>query len=467
MKGNEFANISSLFYVTYVVFELPWVIAVKRYGANWVLAIAIIGWSAITIATGFCHNYHQVIACRLLLGATEAGLVPALTFLISTIYPRRSQGKRVATLYGATAISGAFGGLIAYGIQRMGARQGLEAWRWLFIVEGAISLFLGIVAFLTLPKSASSAWFLSKEENALIEQRIKRDVAYTGEDEGFSWSYVVMALTDVVVWISALSIFCAGIPLFGFGIFLPTIIRGMGFESLQVNYLTIPVYVVACIFLGAVTWLSDRVGKRAIFAALVPVVVIIGYAIVIGTASVGGGFFAMFLCSGVYTYNTLVLAWVSNNIKPDYKRSAALPIVLSIANISGVAASQVYPNYTAPRLVPPSSSHEGSVLIYSALSWEMRSVCPWSSSLGSVWPLSTSFSGDATRSKPSRGLRVSRTTDKSGTSRSISNTYCKTPRRRQPVAVASSASKHSLYLPLETLLSCAHSILAGRGLVRP
>jgi len=57
------------------------------------------------------------------------------------------------------------------------------------------------------------------------------------------------------------------------------------------------------------------------------------------------------ICRLVYTYNTLVLAWVSNNIKPDHKRSAALPIVLSIANLSGIAASQVYPNDTAPRSV--------------------------------------------------------------------------------------------------------------------
>jgi MFS family permease len=110
----------------------------------------------------------------------------------------------------------------------MGARQGLEAWRWLFIIEGAISLFLGLIAMLTLPKSASSAWFLTKEETELIEQRLKRDVAYAGEDHGFSMAYIWMALNDVVVWVSALSIFCAGIPLFGFGIFLPTIIRGMG-----------------------------------------------------------------------------------------------------------------------------------------------------------------------------------------------------------------------------------------------
>lgn len=233
LEGNQFANISSLFYVTYVIFELPWVIAVKRYGANLVLAIAIVGWSAITIGTGFCRNYHQVVACRLLLGIAEAGLVPALTFLLSTIYPRRSQGKRVATLYGATALSGAFGGLIAYGIQLMGRRQGLEAWRWLFIVEGAISMFLGLVSLLTLPKNAGSAWFLSTEETELIVQRMKRDVAYAGEDHGFSWSYVWMALSDPVVLISAISIFCAGIPLFGFGIFLPTIIRGMGYVDLD------------------------------------------------------------------------------------------------------------------------------------------------------------------------------------------------------------------------------------------
>jgi len=70
------------------------------------------------------------------------------------------------------------------------------------------------------------------------------------------------------------------------------------FESLQVNYLTIPVYIVACIFLGAVTWLSDRLGKRAHVAIFVPAVVITGYTIVIGTDNVGAGYFAMILCSG-------------------------------------------------------------------------------------------------------------------------------------------------------------------------
>ena len=164
---------------------------------------------------------------RLVLGFAEAGMFPATTFFVSTVYPRASQGKRIAVLYGATAISGAFGGLIAYGIQRMGYRHGLEAWRWLFIIEGIISFVIGLVCLASLPRSAESAWFLNSDEKQLMRDRRARDVAYTGSDE-FSWSYVWMAVTDPMIWVASLSLFCAGIPLFGFGIFLPTIIRGLG-----------------------------------------------------------------------------------------------------------------------------------------------------------------------------------------------------------------------------------------------
>lgn len=258
---------------------------------------------------------------RLLLGIFEAGLFPALTFLLSTIYNRESQGKRVAVLYGATALSGAFGGLIAYGIQLMGARRGLEAWRWLFIIEGVISIVICSIALFTLPKSAEDAWFLTDEEKKMMQTRKQRDVIYKGEDK-FNWTYAKMALVDPVIWVAGFSLFCAGIPLFGFGTFLPTILRGLGlvfsilllwqallcewrtsrltvfrYTSLQANYLTIPVYVFACVILAGITYLSDRIGKRAIVAVCVPIPVMIGYAIVLGTPKLAAGYFAMFLCS--------------------------------------------------------------------------------------------------------------------------------------------------------------------------
>ena len=129
----RFNDISTVFYATYVLFEVPWVMAVKRYGANTVLGVALVSWSTVTLCTGFVQNYTQCIVVRLLLGAAEAGLFPALSFIISTVWDRENQAKRVSLLYMSSAASGAFGGLFATGIQSMGRQKGLDAWRWLFV----------------------------------------------------------------------------------------------------------------------------------------------------------------------------------------------------------------------------------------------------------------------------------------------------------------------------------------------
>lgn len=203
----------------------------RKWGTNIVIAVAIISWSVVVIGTGFIQNYTQAVVCRLLLGLTESGIFPALTFIISTVYPRESQGKRIAVLYGATALSGAFGGLIAYGIQLMGDRHGLEAWRWLFIIEGGISIAFGLLCWASLPKTPETAWFLTEEERQIMKDMRLRDVSYTGSDP-FSWDFVKMAFTDPMIWVAGIGLFCAGIPLFGFGIFLPTIIKGLGYVCL-------------------------------------------------------------------------------------------------------------------------------------------------------------------------------------------------------------------------------------------
>lgn len=99
-------------------------------------------------------------------------------------------------------------------------------------------------------------------------------------------------------------------------------------------------------------WLSDRLHKRALCLALVPIPVLIGYAIVLGTANHGAGYFAMFLCgAGIYPYNCLMLTWISSNLAPDFKRSVGIPLAATIANISGVLSGQIYPATDSPRYI--------------------------------------------------------------------------------------------------------------------
>jgi predicted MFS family arabinose efflux permease len=329
--------------------------AVKRFGANTVLATALISWSVVTLGTGFIKNYGQAIAMRILLGAAEAGLVPALSFVQSTIWDRNSQAKRVSLLYMSICLSGAFGGLIAYGIQQMGDRHGLSAWRWLFIVEGIFSICVCIIMYFTLPTSAEKAWFLTEEERALMRARKARDLRFKGDDK-FSWTYAKRAFTDPFVYLAASLLFASSIPLFGFSTFLPTILKGLGHTGMEANYLSIPPYILASITLICWTTLSDKLNKRALIAFLAPLPCVLGYAIVVGTPNPTAGYVAMFLCAaGIYPYNATLLTWVSNNLAPDDKRSVGIPLFASLANISGAVASQIYPSSDGPRYVKGNS----------------------------------------------------------------------------------------------------------------
>ena len=351
MQGTDFNDVSMYFYIPYVLLETPWVLAVKRWGPGRVLALAVVAWSSITIGTGFVTSYGQTIACRVLLGAAEAGLFPALIFTVSQIYPAKSQGKRMAVLYITIALSGALGGLIAYGIQSMGSRHGLSAWRWLFIIEGIISLVLGLACWVSLPTSPETAWFLTSEEKSIVMRVKERNHPYK-EAASMDWSQVRMALTDPFLYLASASLFCSSIALFGFGTFLPTLLKGMGYSALEANYLSIPVYIFATISTAITTFVSDKLSKRFVCLIHTPLLGICGYAIVVATGNKAAGFFAMFLAgAGIYPFNTVLVTWVSNNTHPDSKRSVAIAILISLGNASGLASSQIYPITDAPRYV--------------------------------------------------------------------------------------------------------------------
>ncbi|KAF7560977.1 hypothetical protein G7046_g3181 [Stylonectria norvegica] len=316
LKGKEFNNLITFFYITYIICDVLWVISIKRFGANLVLGIAMMGWSAATIGTGFCNTYGQALACRLILGVFESGLLPSMIFIVSTVWNRHQQAKRIAVIYCATTISGAFGGLIAYGIQTMGTRRGLAPWRWLFIIEGVVSLAVGAVFLLSIPVSAEKAWFLTAEEAECMRMKKQRDALFKGQDKLES-KHIWAALKDPLVYITGFSLFASSLPLLGFGTFLPTIILGFGHLPLHGPHPR-----------------SHRLRHHP------------------GDANNAAGYFAMFLCAvGIFPFNCIMLAWFSSNISPDHKRSVSIPVAASIANISGVLSGQIYPLTDAPRYI--------------------------------------------------------------------------------------------------------------------
>lgn len=201
--------------------------AIKRFGPNRALGTALVLWSFVTLGTAFIQNYHQAIAVRMLLGACEAGVSPGFAYLFSTIYPRQAAGKRIMMGNLANCTSGAFGGMFAYGVQSMGKRRGLEPWRWLFIVEFCLTLVVGGICWAILPNTPETAWFLSAEEKETMVLRKQRDAIYRGGDES-NKKWIKPSFTDPFVWLLGIAFFTSSVAITGFGVFLPTIIKGMG-----------------------------------------------------------------------------------------------------------------------------------------------------------------------------------------------------------------------------------------------
>ena len=227
LKGGQFGNINTLSSVCTIIFEVPWVLAVRRFGSKKAIGTSFILWSACTLGTAFIQTYGQAIAVRMLLNAAEAGLAQGFAYLFSTIYPRELAGKRIMTTNLAQCISGAFGGLFAYAIQTMGNRHGFAAWRWLFIVEFLITLFVCGIGMIFLPNEVEEAWFLNEEEKETMRLKKKRDYMIRGEEK-FERKWIKIVLTDPFVWLLGIAFFTSSVAINGFGVFLPTIIQGLG-----------------------------------------------------------------------------------------------------------------------------------------------------------------------------------------------------------------------------------------------
>jgi MFS family permease len=154
-------------------------------------------WSLVTAFSGFEQTYGGLVATRLLLGACEAGVLPCLNLYVSMFWKREEIAKRGNVLFVAIALSGAFGGLFAYGLLKVDA-GGYAGWRWLYFIEGAISFVWGVCLWFLFPTSPETAYFLTPEERELAVSRLNNDKALDNE----KWPQIKAGLTSGICWLS-------------------------------------------------------------------------------------------------------------------------------------------------------------------------------------------------------------------------------------------------------------------------
>ncbi|KAF9884464.1 hypothetical protein FE257_001725 [Aspergillus nanangensis] len=353
LVGDQYQIAVSILFVTYCLFEVPSNLVIKKLTPSRYIATITVLWGIIATLTGITQKYSDLIACRLLLGIVEAGLFPGLVTYLTMFYSKREIALRTGYLFGSAAISGAFGGLLAYGIGFMDGVSGLKGWRWIMIIEGMPTVIIGIATWFFLADDPETAYYLNDDERALVARLRSRDVGHTLSAQKFHWADVKEGATDWRIYAFCIAQFGVDTMLYGYSTFLPTIIKGMGSWTVpEVQALTIPCYAVGALAYLLVAWISDRTQRRALFVCIFAAISVVGYGILISDSSAGVHYFgALLIALGLYVAVGLPLAWLPTTLPRYGKRTFATGLQLTFGNVSGVMSPFLYKTNEAPRFV--------------------------------------------------------------------------------------------------------------------
>ncbi|KAI7865150.1 major facilitator superfamily domain-containing protein [Spinellus fusiger] len=325
----------SIFYFSYVIFDLPSNIVMRRWRASHWLGILMGLWGVVATAMAACTGFSGLVVSRFFLGVFEAG---------------------------------AFGGLLAYGISQIPSDR-LKSWQWLFIIEGVPSIILAVFSAWYLPNDPETAKFLSQKERDFAVSRLADDGG-VANDHSWSWTQVASVFKDWKTYMYMLIYITGTSALQGVTLFLPSIIADMGnWSKPTAQALTTPPYFIAFLATIAISYSSDKFFERGYHMILINLFALAGFLMlmfvprdIIAARYVG----SCIVTAAVYANVPVKVAWFNNNYGGLTRRAVASAVIVSIGTIGGAIGGQIYydgPLYFAGNTIAFSCMAAQTVLV--------------------------------------------------------------------------------------------------------
>lgn len=350
--GSRYSIVSALYFIPYIIFQLPSNLFLRQLGVRSWLTFCVVAWGVVQLAMGFVPNWGLLGFCRVLLGAFEAGFFPALVFIITTWYTRHEVQKRLAAFYVVSIFTGGFSAIFAYILSLLGGKQGIPGWAWIFIIEGAITILFGIIAWFFISDFPDQNTFLSEEQTAFVLDRVEHDRGDSIPDE-LTKKKLLEHLLDWNSWAFSLMYLCATMPAYAIGFFITIILRGMGWSVTNSLLLSAPPYVFATVSILFFAWISDKFRHRALFIAIQAIMTLVGLILTGFSSSAAWRYVGIFLSNaGSGGCIPGILAYSSNNITSHTKRAVSTAMIISFGGIGGIFATTVFRQKDFPRYLP-------------------------------------------------------------------------------------------------------------------
>ncbi|KAJ6567140.1 major facilitator superfamily domain-containing protein [Mycena capillaripes] len=366
MTPQQYSIALTVTYVPYIAAELPSNLLLKIVGPNLMLPTMLTLWGVVTTCQGTVKTYGGLLACRFFLGLLEGGVFPGLVLYLSFFYPRLRLQTRISAFFSAASISGAFGGIMAYGIINLNGKAGHSGWQWIFIIEGAITVVFGLVSFFLLPSTPDHARFFNDEEKSYVKSKLREDGAIQDEaTDSFSWGEVAKAFTSVHVIIVGIIFFFSGVVLYSLAYFTPSIVQSLGYTAAKAQLMSVPPFSVAFVLSMILAWISDRYQCRGWVTVFSAVLCTVGFAMFLGSTNHHVQYGSLFLSiPGTYAMAPTISTWNANNAAPHVRRATAIAIAFIMTNSGGILATWLLGSLSPP---PRYTKATKILLIFSVL----------------------------------------------------------------------------------------------------
>ncbi|KAL8898537.1 MAG: hypothetical protein Q9192_002030, partial [Flavoplaca navasiana] len=341
LQNTQYNTALTIFFVPYIVFEIPSNVLLKKLKPHLWLSVCMFGFGLVTICQGLVQNYSGLLATRFFLGLTETGMFPGSFYLIGMWYKRSEAQKRYSFFFGSTSLAGAFGGLLASAIGKMDGVQGYLGWRWIFILEGLLTCVVAFIFFFVIPDFPENAKWLTEEERQYVQVRLRKEQGRSAAERPIGFKDVVNVFKDYKIFVGGFMYFGLIVPAYSYAFFAPGIIQTYGYSRIQTQLYSVPPWAASFTFAMVIAYFSDKIKHRFAFTIMPICLAIAGFGILIVVHDNHHlQYGALFMVAmGVYSAMPVIVCWFNMNLGGHHRRAVGTAWQIGFGNIGGIIAT--------------------------------------------------------------------------------------------------------------------------------
>jgi predicted MFS family arabinose efflux permease len=271
-------------------------------------------------------------------------------YLIGMWYRRHEAQRRYSFFFSSTTLAGAFGGLLASAIGKMDGMCGYRGWRWIFILEGALTCLTSCGFFFLLPDFPERATWLTHEQKAYVTARLQADQGRTAAEREITARDVAHVFTDPKIFVGGFMYFGMIVTAYGYAYFSPGIIQSYGYSQVQTQLHSVPPWAAAFVTAMLVAYASDKCRHRFAFAVVPLLVAISGFGMLLRIhKNVHAMYAALFLVAmGTYSSMPVLVCWFNMNLGGHRRRAVGSAWQIGFGNTGGIVAVFAFLKKDAP-----------------------------------------------------------------------------------------------------------------------